>query len=243
MAVVKVSFTRSRGAAKAYVKYITHRPGKDGERTRRKLFDLEGQLTKRQAYKMINQGGRRTVFYRIVISPDPKGEDTLKDLDLREMTEQTMMQLQDRLKGTTIQFLAAIHADHTTKRHIHVLALVPGRLRREDLDALRTAATDAALAQRQDRDQHLDHTRVPKARQRPTRRLSRSLAWQQDRPSKPLRAPPACPNCGPGSEMDRRGRFYECAICGLCVTRSVHQGLGSEQEGGLGVSHGEGGSP
>src|SRR3712207_783617 len=231
MAIVKASFTRSRGAAKAYVKYITHRPGKEGERTRRELFNLEGQLTKRQAYQAIDRGGRKTVFYRIVISPDPKVEDTLKDLDLRDITEHTMMQLQDRLKGTTIQFLAAIHADHTSKRHVHVLALVPGRLSREELQLLRTAATEAALSQRQDRDQHLDHTRSAKPRHRPARRIGRGQALQRDGSTKPLRAAPMCPNCGPGSEMDRHGRVYECPNCGLCVTRSVHQGLGAEQEG------------
>jgi hypothetical protein len=91
MAIVKTTYTRSRGAAKAYIKYITHRPGKDGERTRRELFGLDGQLTKRQAYQLIERGGRRTAFYRIVVSPDPAKEDTRKDLDLREITEQTMM--------------------------------------------------------------------------------------------------------------------------------------------------------
>ena len=161
MAVVKASFTRSRGAAKAYVRYIAHRPGKNGERTTRELFGLDGQLTKRQAYRLIDGGGRRTVFYRIVVSPDPGKEDRLKDLDLREITEQTMMQLQDRFAGAPIPFLAAIHTDHGTKliRHVHILALVPGKLGREDLAALRTAATAAALAQRQDRDQQVAHAR------------------------------------------------------------------------------------
>ena len=34
MAIVKItSYTRNRGAAKATVRYITHRPGKDGRET------------------------------------------------------------------------------------------------------------------------------------------------------------------------------------------------------------------
>src|SRR3712207_1952422 len=158
MAVVKASFTRSRGAAKAYVRYISHRPGKDGKRTTRELFGMDGGLSRLQAYQMIDRGGRGTRFYRIALSPDPRREDRLKDLDLREITEQTMMQLkarlQDRSNGTAVQFLAAIHADHTAIRHVHILALVPGRLGREDLAALRQAATEAALSHRQERDNH-----------------------------------------------------------------------------------------
>src|SRR3712207_9407269 len=99
MAVIKASFTRSHGAAKAYVRYISHRPGKDGERTTRELFGMDGGLSRLQAYRMIDRGGRGTRFYRIALSPDPRREDQLKDLDLREITEQTMMQLQARLQG------------------------------------------------------------------------------------------------------------------------------------------------
>lgn len=42
MAVVKVSFTKRRGAAKAHLRYITHRPGKGNERTTRVLFGRDG---------------------------------------------------------------------------------------------------------------------------------------------------------------------------------------------------------
>jgi hypothetical protein len=104
MAVFKASYTKSRGAAKAYIRYITHRPGINGERTTRELFGADGGLTKLQAYRVIDEGRRGTVFYRLVVSPDPKQEDGQKDLDLREITEQTMMQLQDRLAGKIFSF-------------------------------------------------------------------------------------------------------------------------------------------
>ena len=47
MAVVKVSFTRRRGAVKAHLRYITHRPGKDTKRTTRVLFGQDGLLAAR----------------------------------------------------------------------------------------------------------------------------------------------------------------------------------------------------
>ena len=44
MAVVKVSCTCRRGAVKAHLRYITHRPGKDTERTTRLLFGQDGRF-------------------------------------------------------------------------------------------------------------------------------------------------------------------------------------------------------
>jgi hypothetical protein len=51
-----------------------------------------------------------------------------------------------------IEMVAAIHDDHTDKRHIHALAVVKGRLKREDLQALIHAATEEAQLQRHARD-------------------------------------------------------------------------------------------
>jgi hypothetical protein len=62
-----------------------------------------------------------------------------------------MQTLEERLQQH-IQWVAAIHDDHTDKRHIHALAIVKGRLKREDLDALREAATEEAKLQRHARD-------------------------------------------------------------------------------------------
>jgi hypothetical protein len=247
MAVIKASFTRSPGAAKAYVRYISHRPGKDGERTTRELFGIDGRLSKLQAYQLIDRGGRGTRFYRIALSPDPRKEDRLKDLDLREITEQTMMQLQarlqDRLTGTAIQFLAAIHADHTAVRHVHILALIPGKLGREDLATLRQVATEAALSKRQERDRHQAQARRDAPRHGRSRLSKRDTSWERGfrGPARARPTGPTCPNCGPWSLMERRGRLFECPSCGLAVSRAATLSHGIEPEGGLGVSLGEGG--
>jgi hypothetical protein len=51
-----------------------------------------------------------------------------------------------------IPWVAAVHDDHTDKRHIHALAVVKGRLNVDDLAALRETATAEAQLQRQARD-------------------------------------------------------------------------------------------
>ncbi len=100
---------------------------------------------------MIDEAEKGTSFYRFVISPDPKTEDQGKDLQLWEITTKTMLGLEEHLKQT-IQFVAAVHNDHAPHRHVHVIALVPGRLTRDDFAMLRETATEASLFQRRERD-------------------------------------------------------------------------------------------
>jgi hypothetical protein len=151
MAIVKTSYTKSRAGAKAHIRYIQHRPGKDGSKIRRTLFGHDGVMGRQQAYRMIDAAGKGTVFFRIMISPDPTLEDTQKDLHLWEITEQTMLRLEERLQKE-ISFVAAEHSDHRPHRHVHVLAMVAGRLNTQDLQALRETATEASLLQRKARD-------------------------------------------------------------------------------------------
>src|SRR5512134_454952 len=152
MAIVKItSYTRNRGAAKASIRYITHRPGGDGRVTSRPLYTSDGEVTKNDAYQMIDEAKKGSVFFRIIISPDKQKEDTRSDLYLWQITEQTMLTLEERL-NTHIPFTAAEHNDHTGNRHVHLVACLKGRIEKGDLKALRDSATEAALAQRQERD-------------------------------------------------------------------------------------------
>ncbi len=151
MAIVKATYTKEKARAKAAVRYIAHRPGKDGAKITRTLFGSDGVMGRVQAYRMIDAAKKNTFFYRIAISPDPVKEDTHKDVHLWELTEQTMMALAAQLQHD-ILYVAAEHADHAPHRHVHVLALVPRRLTKLDLAALRTAATTAAVLQRTSRD-------------------------------------------------------------------------------------------
>src|SRR5947209_5081075 len=143
MAIVKATYTKSSAGAKAAIRYIEHRPGKDGEKIIRNLFGIDGLMGRWQANRMIDEAEKRSLFFRFVISPDPNREDTEKDLHLRDVTEKTMLSLEERLHKQ-IAWVAAVHDDHVPHRHIHVVAIVPERLQVQDLQAMRTTATEAA---------------------------------------------------------------------------------------------------
>jgi hypothetical protein len=133
MAVIKANYVKrgkgDRGRAKATIRYITHRRDRDDHTVTRTLFGYDGELSKAQAYHMIDEAGRGTIFYRIVISPAPKREDRFRDLNLTDLTIHTILALEERI-GKQIQFVATIHDDHSPHRHVHTLVLVQGaRLR------------------------------------------------------------------------------------------------------------------
>src|SRR6266487_1216387 len=151
MTIVKATYTKQRKAAKASIRYISNRPGKDNIKTTRPLFGIDGLMGRYQAYRMIDEAGKGSVFFRIVISPDPKQEDSGRDLYLREITEKTMLSLEDRLHKQ-VQWVAAEHNDHAPHRHVHVVAVVKGKLQAQDFLALRQTATEACLQQRHERD-------------------------------------------------------------------------------------------
>src|SRR4051794_15142290 len=97
MAIVKASYTRSKGAAKANVRYITHRVGKDGEKITRPLFGFDGPLTKEKIYELIDSYMKGTYFYRLKLSTDPRKEDWDKQLDLQEVTKEAIRELERKL--------------------------------------------------------------------------------------------------------------------------------------------------
>ena len=155
MAIFKATYTQKAAGAKASVRYIENRPGRDNRKITRTLWGWDGKMERREAYRMIDEAGKGSVFFRFVISPDPVNEDTHKDIYLREITEQTMLGLEDRLRKP-VQWVAAEHDDHTPHRHVHILAILPQKLQVQDLKALRGIATESALDQRRQRDNALE---------------------------------------------------------------------------------------
>src|SRR5437588_12600336 len=97
MAVFVMNFTKSRGAAKANIKYIQHRPGRDRAKVARTLFGWDGALDRTDAYRMVDAAGKASSFFRIKINPDPKTEDTKRDLPLQEVTETIMQTFEARI--------------------------------------------------------------------------------------------------------------------------------------------------
>src|SRR5258708_30462116 len=140
MAVFVMNYMQSRGAAKANIKYMQHRPGRDGTKITRTLFGWDGALDRQEAYRLVDAADKASAFFRIKISPDPKTEDTRRDLSLRQATETIMQTIEERLRKP-VHWVAAEHDDHTAKRHVHVLAIARGRLNREDLGAIIQQAT------------------------------------------------------------------------------------------------------
>ena len=151
MAIVKASYTKSREGAKATIRYIAHRPGREGEQTNRLLWTGEGKLDRQTAYQLIDQAPASSTFYRFAISPDLRHEDSHKDLYLRSVTEATMERLEERV-GKPVAWVAATHADHAPNRHVHVVAVLQERLRPDDLRSLTHRATQECREQRLERD-------------------------------------------------------------------------------------------
>jgi hypothetical protein len=155
MAVVKANYVKKgdgeRGRAKATIRYIQHRPGKDNDRKSRTLFGIDGSMGRWQAYGMVDNTPKGRYFNRFVFSPDPETEDKPRDLPLRQIFTDIMQTLEERLHQQ-IQWVATIHDDHTDKRHIHALAIIKGRLKREDLEAVIQSATAESQLQREARD-------------------------------------------------------------------------------------------
>src|SRR5260221_5694690 len=159
MAINKANYTRKGESAKASVRYIEKRPGRDGAKLRRTLFNADGKVERREVYNMIDQADKHSYFFRLVISPEPQREDSDKNLALRDITERTIQSLEDRFQQP-LQWVAAIHADHAEHRHVHAIAIVPERLNVQDFQRMRSAATQEALEQ----VRHLDLLREARER-------------------------------------------------------------------------------
>jgi len=227
MAIVKATYTKSKAGAKASIRYIEQRPGRGGAKRSRSLFGIDGLMDRAQAYRLIDQAEDGRVFYRFIISPDPKWEDTKRDLHLRAITEQTMQRLNTLLKRE-IAWVAAEHDDHAPHRHVHIIACVPGRLTVEDFKLLRQTATQAALFQRKERDlvrgRRLE--RFVQLQSAKTYAAGRKLARVQRAVSIRI-----CPRCGYGqsTSMKKLARLQRCPLCGLKLRREQNVALKSEE--------------
>jgi hypothetical protein len=170
MAFVGTSFVK-RGKvgnekAKDTVRYIQYRAGKDGERVMRPLFTNDSPMTRLEVYQFIDEAPKGTKFFTFIISPAPTTEDTHHDLDMRHITITTMQTVAEIMRGqgitTPINWVAAVHDDHTDKNHVHALAAIQGRLDKPDIRRLIDVTTTACLEQRRE----LDRSRERQARQR-----------------------------------------------------------------------------
>jgi hypothetical protein len=210
MAVVKIKYTRGRRAIKAHLRYITHRRGRDEKTVSRSIFGSEGAISKEAAYQLIDAAKPGTVFYKMIISPDPKREDARGDLNLWQLTHRTLVTLRTTL-NQDIRFLAVEHNDHTPNRHVHAIFLIPGKLSRQEFRALATSArlsaTEEARLQRRVRDLLLNNPR--------SQTLTHSLQTmrQGGGGGAAPRRQGGCRSCGYG-ELEGIPSFYHyCPAC------------------------------
>jgi hypothetical protein len=183
----------------------------------RDLFGHDGVMDKDQAYRMFDEAQKGTIFFRLVISPDPKTEDKFRDLHMREIAKKTIQHLEEKLKlEGEIQFVAAIHNDHTWIRHIHAIVLMPRKLSREDFQAfqnLKNAATEEAQSQRQ----HLDQVREAQRERSAQYLIYNKTDYDQVTPSQGIMA---CPECGAIQPAEVLSRIlYRCSSCGHVQSR------------------------
>ncbi len=217
MAVVRLKYIRGRQQIKAHLRYITHRRGQTKEKITRLLFGRDGLTDKRAAYHVIDSAKRGTAFFKIMINPDPKREDTHKDLDLQHITRQTLLKLEKQL-GRHFQFVATVHNDHTPHRHVHGIFLLQGRLSKEEFRALAKTAYNTATQQAR-----LQRKAQDRVRQNPRyRSLNQSVsAPRRWRSIKPLRFQPACQSCGYGQFTGIPIYLSHCPVCHRRLSRGL----------------------
>jgi hypothetical protein len=234
MAIVKLKYTRSRGAIKVHLRYIVHRPGKEQGRLTRELFHHNYlSATKQNVYDLIDGAPRGTVFYKMTINFHPRKEDTYKDLDLQHIASLTVREMQLRL-GRNIPFIGIIHDGHasTDLRHIHAICLVQGRLTKKEFAKLKTlwqTATAEVRRQRRNRDLVQERQRIrflaqAKVLYKYTPSKQRYL-YQADTPKshsrriKPLRLQHGCNNCGYGQKGGMPAWYDFCPCCHKPLTQ------------------------
>ncbi len=100
---------------------MENRPGKDKAKIQRPLFTATGQVTRLQAYALIDQAEEGSTYFRVVISPDPVKENPAHDLPMREITK-AVMDIEE-IVGKPVTWVAAVQDDHTDIPHVHILAV------------------------------------------------------------------------------------------------------------------------
>src|SRR3954468_24400637 len=173
---------------------------------------------------MFDEAQKGTNFFRLIISPDPKLEDTFRDLHMRGIAKKTIQHLEEKLNlQGEIQFVATIHNDHTWIRHIHAIVLIPHKLSKEEFQVfqdLKSAATAEAQRQRQQLDQ---------VREAQRKRTARYLIYDK---ADLAQAPPSdfmvCSECGAIQPAEVLSRIlYRCSSCGHIQSRNQYAELPS----------------
>jgi hypothetical protein len=224
---------------KRNIYYIQTRPGRDKEKLSRTLFGHAGNMGRKEAYQFINDAPKGTYFYRLKLSPDPKREDSKRDLHMHKLTRHLMKRLEKRL-NTGLPWAAAVHDDHTDIRHVHILAAIPGRLQKYELEFLIREATQLALVQRRLRDR--GRSQLPWQEQTPPPSLkSGKYRTYQKQPEQagagggvsPAQRSCTCPRCHMAQSHNGQRESHQCQSCGFMLHKKKELKLEKKRGRGL----------
>jgi hypothetical protein len=232
MAVVRANYIKrgknERATAKANIRYIQERPGRDKEKLTRTLFGNSDFIGRHETYQFIDIAAKQgRYFYRFKFSPDPAKEDIKRDLHMQKLTRSLIRSFEKRLK-TDIPWAGAVHDDHTDIRHVHILAAIPRRLQKYELEALISEATTLCRQQRRELDlgkeraYTLERVRLTNTYQSkhigtraylPANSKERKAAPISGVRSSKRHASCVCPTCHFPQAHDSHG-VHECVSCG-----------------------------
>jgi hypothetical protein len=227
-----------RTQAKKHLGYIETRHGKDYEIMERPLFGKGGRYSPEQATKIIDNAPGNTLFWKMILNPDPVLENPEKLLDLRQLTNDAVRWLEFRIgiegQARNLPYIGAIHDDHTQLAHIHAVVLM-SRLGRERpitpqiLREFNLTVSALALDQVRDRTQALSAAKpiITEADLQQEQVVEEAGSGVSDtvggsyEPSGSGGAAidgwgsPSCPSCSVGT-LNRRlnSKVYECDVCG-----------------------------
>jgi predicted Zn-ribbon and HTH transcriptional regulator len=214
MAIVKAKYIRGKSRIKAHLRYITHRRGFDEERITRPLFGRDGPLSKLQIYAMIDAARPGAVFQKFVINFHPVKEDTYKDLNLWELTRNTLEHIKTQ-PGDSVPFVATIHDDHTLLRHIRGFFIVEGRLSKEEFAKIKGLWKVATAEVRRQR-RRLNRMRKSHRYQKLLPLIEKYKHKREQgrgRPMREIRMQPACQHCGYGGRDGIPAYLLTCPSC------------------------------
>jgi hypothetical protein len=127
--IIKHSYIRAsenaRGRARAHVRYIQHRPGKDLEGSNRRAFfsDDKKEVSYRDVFQRIDaQPAHGVTIHKLILSP------VNPDVDLQEYTRHVMYAL-SRHTGNELEWYAVEH-HNTAHPHCHVVVMGRDALKR-----------------------------------------------------------------------------------------------------------------
>ena len=135
--------------------YNHNRPGSDNEEEERILFGEDGvPLTEEEAEELIKNASKNTLFWKMILSPDPNSENKEKLLDLQQLTGDLVNYLKKELKRP-VPYIGVVH-NNTDIPHVHAILLIErfGRemlITKKRIEALKKLAAGQALEQQQNR--------------------------------------------------------------------------------------------